>query len=71
MIFTPLNLHIVACVNVRTPLSKTNVIKKNIHDGQRACMIWIYEGSLGSTREERVTVALVHRRELLHAFHRH
>ena len=28
IIFTPLNLHIVACVNIRTPLSKTNTIKR-------------------------------------------
>ena len=31
-------------------------------------IIWMYAGSMESRREERVTVALLHRRELLYAF---
>ena len=69
IILAPLNLHIVACVNVRTPLCKTRLIKKKFHDGQCTFSIWINEGSLGSTRAEKVTVGLVHRRMLLYAFH--
>ena len=69
IMLAPLNLHIVACGKVRTPLCKTRLIKKRFHDGQRTCSIWIYEGSLGRTRAGKVTVALVHRRKLLYAFH--
>ena len=54
MIFTPLNLHIFACVNARTPLCKTSLIKKKFHQGQRACTIWIYEGSGEHARRKTI-----------------
>ena len=55
-------MYVSLCVK---PISLT---EKKVHDGQRACMIWIYEGSLQSTQGEKVTFALVHSRNLLYAF---
>ena len=70
VIFTPLNLHIVACVNVRMTLGKIGLIKRNFMTvSVRVSFGYTREVWRTRAREVRVTVALVHGRKLLYAFH--